>query len=125
MADTIGTSQRFKDFGPYEEPPDLATSLLSISTELSEAPSDIEIIPQPDRRLSEFIPQSQDDDTVAILRAFMDHLPIEGKCVIATYMVNSQDNVALSSLAEHLYTSVLAPSALLILYETSHMLQSS
>jgi hypothetical protein len=103
-----------------EDTPDLAASLHSISSSLSsQAPSEIEnllyIERQAEGKIAEFKPQYRNDDAKKVLSSFLAHLPIDGKRVLATYISNTTENAALSSLALHLYTAVLAPSESLTL----------
>ncbi|KAJ9262989.1 hypothetical protein DTO212C5_7762 [Paecilomyces variotii] len=65
---------------------------------------------QAEQKLSRFEPSSRTDDTVLILKSFLDHLPRDrGRWVLVRYIAGSEDASALRSLADYLYTTLLAP----------------
>ncbi|KAJ9235424.1 hypothetical protein DTO169E5_6140 [Paecilomyces variotii] len=65
---------------------------------------------QAEQKLSQFKPSSRTDDTVLILKSFLDHLPRDqGRWVLVRYIAGSEDAGALRSLADYLYTTLLAP----------------
>lgn len=65
---------------------------------------------QAQQKLSQFKPDSRTDDTVLILKSFLDHLPRDkGRWVLVRYIAGSEDAGELRSIAEYLYTTLLAP----------------
>lgn len=66
--------------------------------------------------LSGYSSISPKDKTAEILGAFLDHLPIAGKHVLCCHIVQyKQDQASLSTLGNHLYGAILAPSKYILL----------
>ncbi|EAW18238.1 HNH endonuclease signature motif containing protein [Aspergillus fischeri NRRL 181] len=65
--------------------------------------------------LAQYKPRNTRDETVRILRSFIDNLPVKSKRVLTKYInVSNDDN--LFDLAHHLQTAILIPSTYIILY---------
>lgn len=97
----------------FEDP--LISSISSLSDAISaEPPSDPDLINTTTeislRRLEAYKPCKTSDDTVKVLGAFINHLPLHGKKVMLHLVQEDTSDSRLYDIALHLTTAILIPS---------------
>ena len=92
-----------------EEDLSASISTLITSVDLSEA-SDGDAERAVRHRLCSYQPSGSDDDTVKILTACLDHLPLHGKTLLTHLIKLSVSDREIFNLSKHLVTAVLIPS---------------
>jgi len=84
------------------------------SSSLSSVPTDASAYKQmhddADTRLSSYEPSNTDDNSVAILKAFIKYLPREGRQNICKDVIRCGSNGEIEELAHNLTTALLIPS---------------
>lgn len=85
--------------------------ILARLRELSRSLDEVDIISDEEasnEMLAQYKPRNARDETVRILRSFIDNLPVKGKRMLTKYInVSNDDN--LFDLAHHLQTTILIP----------------
>jgi hypothetical protein len=99
---------------------DIEDPVVSTLRQLSESPEAGDAVSDEKtaiEKLAEYKPQDRKDETVRILKSFIDNLPFESRKVIMKF-INISDDHNIFNLAYHLRTAVLIPSMYLysILY---------
>ncbi|GFG25701.1 hypothetical protein IFM61606_05653 [Aspergillus udagawae] len=89
----------------FEDPVMSTLRQLSESPEAGDAVSDERTSIE---KLTQYKPQDRKDETVKILKSFIDNLPFESRKVIMKF-INISDDHNISNLAHHLRTAVLIP----------------
>ncbi|GFF39501.1 hypothetical protein IFM46972_05898 [Aspergillus udagawae] len=89
----------------FEDPVMSTLRQLSESPEAGDAVSDERTSIE---KLTQYKPQDRKDETVKILKSFIDNLPFESRKVIMKFF-NISDDHNISNLAHHLRTAVLIP----------------
>lgn len=91
--------------------------ILARLRELSRSLDEVDIISDEEasnEMLAQYKPRNARDETVRILRSFIDNLPVKGKRMLTKYInVSNDDN--LFDLAHHLQTTILIPCTYVML----------
>ena len=82
----------------------------SLSSALTNPAVHIEMLSDVNKKLASYQPLDTDDNSVVILKAFVQHLPRDGMRNICDDILSRSSDEELRELATHLITAVLVPS---------------
>ncbi|KZF21946.1 hypothetical protein L228DRAFT_247558 [Xylona heveae TC161] len=84
------------------------SSFFSNESSLSTVPSDFETRAACDR-IASYHPRDSNDNTQKVLSSFIQYLPVEGRCLLSQFIVETSDDGTLFDLYNHLLTTILVP----------------